>query len=108
MTTKMKKVTGIGGVFFKANDPAKLRDWYRQHLGIDSNDNGAADFQWRETETDRIGRTVWSAFPHDTSYFDPSEKQFMINYRVANLDALQTALRSAGGAADDRIEEYDY
>jgi hypothetical protein len=85
----MKKVTGIGGIFFKVQDPDKLRDWYSQHLGIECNDYGAADFQWREAENpDCPGKTVWSPFPCDTSYFGSSVREFMINYRVANLDAL--------------------
>jgi predicted enzyme related to lactoylglutathione lyase len=104
----MTKVTGIGGVFFKAQAPDKLRDWYRQHLGIESDSHGAT-FQWRHLDQPgRVGKTIWSPFPHDTGYFNPSEKPFMFNYRVANLDALLAELRNAGVAVDDRIEEYEY
>ena len=85
----MKKVTGIGGIFFKAQDPEKLRAWYQQHLGIECNEHGAADFEWRETdEPHQMGRTVWSPFPRNTRYLDPGTQPFMINYRVANLDTL--------------------
>ena len=105
----MKKVTGIGGIFFKVQDPDKLRHWYSQHLGIECNDYGAADFQWREAENpDRPGKTVWSLFPSDTRYFDPSDREFMINYRVANLDALLAELRGNGVSVEERIEEYEY
>jgi len=102
----MKKVTGIGGVFFKAREPEKLRAWYQQYLGIECNEHGAADFQWREAEApDRIGKTVWSPFPHDTRYFDPGQQPFMINYRVTDLNALLAELRRAGVPVEDRIEE---
>src|SRR2546425_4623832 len=100
----MKKVTGIGGVSFKAQDPEKLKVWYQQHLGIECNEYGAADFQWRVADApDRTGKTVWSPFPHDTHYFDPSKQPFMINYRVANLNALLAELRRAGVSVDDRL-----
>ena len=80
----MSRVTGIGGIFFKAKDPARLREWYRAHLGIESTPEGGADFTWRETDRpDVIGRTVWSVFPDTTRYFDPSPAPFMINYRVS-------------------------
>ncbi len=106
----MKRVTGIGGIFFKSKDPEGLREWYREHLGIESDGaNGAASFHWREADDpEREGLTVWSAFPDNTSYFDPSKAPFMINYRVANLDWLLAQLREEGVAVDPKIEEYDY
>lgn len=104
----MKNVTGIGGIFFKTQEPEKLKDWYRQNLGIESDAYGAI-FEWRHAdEPDRPGKTIWSPFSQDTTYFDPSTQPFMINYRVANLDALLAELRSAGVAVDDRVEEYEY
>jgi predicted enzyme related to lactoylglutathione lyase len=103
----MEHVTGIGGVFFKAQDPARLAAWYQEHLGIRSED-GHADFPWRENDNpEKIGRTVWSVFPADTDYFGRSSASLMINYRVANLDRLLDQLR-AQGVAVERIEEYDY
>lgn len=104
----MKRVTGIGGIFFKSKDPTKMKEWYRTHLGIDSGNDGAT-FEWRDKDNpDRVGMTVWSPFPHDTKYFNPSAAPFMINYRVENLDRLLEHLRKEGVSADDRIEEYEY
>jgi predicted enzyme related to lactoylglutathione lyase len=105
----MEKVTGIGGVFFKTRDPEKLKAWYQEHLGITPRSDGAVVFEWREeSNPSQLGHTVWAPFPHDTDYFDPSTAPFMINYRVANLDAMLTQLRSAGVDVDDRVEEYEY
>jgi predicted enzyme related to lactoylglutathione lyase len=104
----MKRVTGIGGIFFKAQDPKSLKQWYREHLGIDAGEYGAT-FNWRADENpDDTGQTLWSPFPHDTKYFDPSEVPFMINYRVADLDGLLVALRAEGVTVEDRVENYDY
>jgi predicted enzyme related to lactoylglutathione lyase len=105
----MKRVTGIGGIFFKARDPEKLKAWYRDHLGILPGPDGGVAFEWREAENPkRRGMTVWAPFPGDTSYFEPSKAPFMINYRVANLDRLLKLLREAGIAVEDRIEQYEY
>ena len=105
----MKRVTGIGGIFFKAQDAASLRAWYARHLGFKIEDYGGAQFKWRdEDDPEKTGSTVWSIFPDDTPYFDPSQKAFMINYRVENLDALLEQLRSEGVKVEDRIEEYEY
>jgi catechol 2,3-dioxygenase-like lactoylglutathione lyase family enzyme len=102
-----EKVTGIGGVFFKARDPERMSAWYREHLGIETKD-GSADFAWREHERpDEIGRTVWSVFPADTDYFGPSRPAFMINYRVANLERMLAQLR-AQGVTVEKVEDYDY
>jgi predicted enzyme related to lactoylglutathione lyase len=106
----MKRVTGIGGVFFKAEHPAKLYEWYEQHLGIQREPHGGgASFRWREAEAPgREGMTVWSLFPTDTKYFEPSRSPFMINYRVDDLDALLEALRAEGVEVDPHREDYDY
>lgn len=105
----MKRVTGIGGIFFKSEDPTRLREWYREHLGIESEGDSGASFHWREADDpEQKGFTVWSAFPANTRYFDPSKAPFMINYRVANLDWLLQQLRAEGVEADPRVEEYDY
>jgi catechol 2,3-dioxygenase-like lactoylglutathione lyase family enzyme len=95
----MEKITGIGGVFFKAKDAEALRRWYGENLGIDVDPNwGGAQF----------GDTVWSIFKGDTRYFDPSAQPFMINYRVANLDAMLAQLRSAGVQVDDKVDESEF
>jgi hypothetical protein len=94
--SKMKKVTGIGGIFFKCKDPKALREWYQKHLGLNTNDYGAV-FEWRQGEdTTKKGFTQWSPFNEKTKYFLPSTKDYMINYRVADLDALvETLMESA-------------
>jgi len=103
----MERVTGIGGIFFKAKDPEAMAAWYSQHLGIGIED-GHADFVWGEKDNpDQTGRTVWSIFPADTDYFGPSRPAFMINYRVSNLDRMLEQLR-AGGIHVEKVEDYDY
>jgi predicted enzyme related to lactoylglutathione lyase len=99
----MEKVTGIGGVFFKANDPAKLGAWYREHLGVDVQSWGGAVFEWKDGEAPDGGKTVWNPFSADTKYFAPSTSSFMINFRVKNLDAMLEQLRRAGAKVDDKV-----
>jgi predicted enzyme related to lactoylglutathione lyase len=100
----MEQVTGIGGIFFKARDPGLMAAWYREHLGIATQD-GHADFTWREKDRpEQIGRTVWSIFPADTDYFGSSA---MINYRVADLDRMLEQLRRSGVTVE-KTEDYDY
>ena len=104
--TTAPRVTGIGGVFFKARDRASLGEWYRRHLGVDVQDGGFAVFRWRDdADPARGGATVWSLFPEDTEYFGASSQRAMINYRVADLDAVLTALRREGVTVDERVEE---
>ena len=105
------RVTGIGGVFFKAKDPRKLMACYRSHLGIEPESEGSSTtmFPWREKDdTKQVGYTVWSIFPQDTKYFDPSTAPFMINFRVKDLDSLLDHLRREGVKVDDKREEYEY
>ena len=105
----MKRVTGIGGVFFKSKDPKKLKSWYNDHLGIVPDSGGYVSFEWRDKDnSDVIGSTIWEAFPHTTKYFEPSKADFMINYRVENLDQLLEQLRKEGVEVDDKVEEYDF
>jgi predicted enzyme related to lactoylglutathione lyase len=106
----MKRVTGIGGIFFKAQDQEKLYQWYEKHLGIKRDpDAQAALLRWREVDDpQRPGTTVWALFGKDTKYFDPSRASFMINYRVDDLDALLEALRQEGVEVDPKRETYDY
>jgi predicted enzyme related to lactoylglutathione lyase len=104
----MKRVTGIGGVFFKAENPAEIKSWYEKHLGIEQTPYGST-FWWRKDDApDERGTTAWSAFKADTTYFAPSEKQWMINYRVENLVELLDVLRSEGVTVVGEMEEYDY
>jgi predicted enzyme related to lactoylglutathione lyase len=105
----MKRVTGIGGVFFKSNSPDKLREWYRTHLGIQCEDDDGATFKWCDLDDPKKERyTVWSPFAADTDYFAPSEKPFMINFQVENLDDLLAQLKGEGVEVDPRVETYDY
>jgi predicted enzyme related to lactoylglutathione lyase len=103
----MKKVTGIGGIFFKCADPSKMNEWYAMHLGIPATQWGAM-FEWREKEGEQAGYTVWSPKPADTKYFEPSQKDFMINYRVENIEALVDELKAAGVTIIDEIATYEY
>lgn len=105
----MAKVTGIGGVFFKARDAEKLRAWYREHLGIEATPEGGAVFEWRELDDpNRRGMTVWTIFPEDSRYFDPSRSRFMVNYCVTNLRETLAELRARGVAVDERVEESEF
>jgi predicted enzyme related to lactoylglutathione lyase len=105
----MKRVTGIGGVFFKSRDPKALGAWYRTHLGIDVQEWGGAVFPWKGPHNpDGEGMTVWNAFPSDTDYFAPSQASFMINYRVDDLHAVLAALRAEGVHVEDKVEESEY
>jgi predicted enzyme related to lactoylglutathione lyase len=105
----MRRVTGIGGIFFRAQDPEKLFAWYEKHLGIQRDPSGgfAGLFLWKDDGAAE-GMTVFSIFPADTKYFDPSRSSFMINFRVADLDALLAALQAEGVAIDPKREDYDY
>jgi len=108
----MKHVLGIGGIFFKANDPEKLGAWYQEHLGLDVEEYGGVTFREGasagESSPQRQVYTVWSPFAADTDYFAPSEKPFMINFRVADLDAFLTKLRAEGVAVDERTEKSEF
>lgn len=105
---KKKKVTGIGGIFFKCQDPAKLREWYAENLGLVTNEYGSV-FEFRNTDhPERKGFLQWSPFTEKTNYFEPSQKEFMINYRVENMESLVDELRAAGVTICDEIETYDY
>lgn len=105
---KMKRVTGIGGIFFKCKDPNKMREWYKTHLGLNTNQYGTV-FEWRQaTDSTKKGYSQWSPFSEKTKYFEPSTKEFMINYRVENLEALVEELKKEGVTVTDTIESFDY
>lgn len=102
------RVTGLGGIFFKCKDPAKLRDWYKTHLGLKVNNYGNV-FEWRQAgDFSKKGFTQWSPFSEKTKYFEPSQKDFMINYRVNHLEALIAKLKADGVTITDDIEPADY
>lgn len=106
----MKRVTGIGGLFFKSAHPEQLYKWYEKHLGIQRTADGSgATFEWRDADDpQQKGMTIWSVFPHTTKYFGAGNSSFMINYRVENLDALLDALKDEGVQIDPHREDTDY
>jgi predicted enzyme related to lactoylglutathione lyase len=104
----MKKVTGIGGVFFRCSDPEMMREWYKKNLGIPADQYGGV-FRWRPKDNpERMGYTVWSPFDEDTDYFDPSESQFMINFLVDDLDGMLKQLKAAGAKIVGEVQEFEY
>ena len=107
-TIKMKKVTGIGGIFFKSKDPKAINEWYKTHLGFETSPYGTS-FEWRQIDdSTKKGLTQWNPFEENTKYFEPSTKDFMINYRVDNLEALVEELKKENVTILDKIETYDY
>ena len=104
----LKKVTGIGGIFFKCKNPKLMREWYSTHLGLQTNQYGAV-FEWRQgADTTKKGFSQWSPFSEKTKYFEPSTKEFMINYRVENLEELINQLRKDSVIIVDKIETVEY
>jgi predicted enzyme related to lactoylglutathione lyase len=103
-----KKVTGIGGIFFKCKDPKAVREWYRKHLGFETNQYGAV-FEWRQgADSSQKGFSQWSPFKETTKYFEPSTRDFMINYRVENLEALIEQLKKDAVTVTDSIQSVEY
>lgn len=104
----MKKVTGIGGIFFKSKDPGKMKEWYKTHLGLDTDEWGT-NFEWRiSSDSTKKGFTQWSPFSESTKYFEPSTKDFMINYRVGDLERLVLDLKESGVTVLDTIQVFEY
>jgi predicted enzyme related to lactoylglutathione lyase len=103
----MKKVTGIGGIFFKCKDPAFIKEWYSKNLGMEYDGYGSM-FEWIEIGNGQKGYTQWAPFEDATKYFEPSSKEFMINYRVENIEALVKELKHAGITVLDEIETFEY
>jgi predicted enzyme related to lactoylglutathione lyase len=99
----MKRVTGIGGVFFKAKDAPALRAWYQRHLGIDVQAWGGAAFDWSGS-----GTTAWTIAPESSNQFAPSKASFMVNYRVDDLQALVEALKAEGCNVLDKVDDSDF
>jgi predicted enzyme related to lactoylglutathione lyase len=105
---KTKKVTGVAGIFFKCKDPDKVKEWYKTHLGFNVDKYGAL-FEWQEGNAPgKKGILQWATFAETDSYFNPSQKDFMINYRVENLDRLAEQLKNEGVTFTDTIATYPY
>jgi predicted enzyme related to lactoylglutathione lyase len=103
----MKRVTGIGGIFFKCKDPQAMKQWYEKHLGIPQDPYGYT-FKWYEQrDSDLVGRTVWSPFPAESNYFGDPSQQVMINYRVDDIERLVELLRQEGVTIVDDIQDYE-
>jgi len=104
----MKKVTGLGGIFFKCKDKEKLNAWYAKNLGLPTSEWGTK-FEWRDTEDpEKEGTTVWSPFKESTTYFEPSPKEFMINYIVDDIEGIVEELKKGGVTVLDEIQNTDY
>lgn len=102
----MERVIGLGGVFFRSKDPARLRSWYREHLGVDVDEYGAT-LHWDTPQPDDRPYTAWSPFSADTSYFNEGQPM-MVNFRVRDLDAMQAQLRAAGVEVLDKVEDSEF
>lgn len=106
----MKRVTGVGGIFFKTEDPKKIKEWYGKHLGLPIDEYGAS-FKWIDPEHPDAkvpALTAWSPFKSDTTYFNPSEKSYMFNYRVENLVELLKILKKEGVEIVGEMQEFSY
>lgn len=104
----MKKVTGIGGIFFKCKDSKKTMEWYSKHLGFKTDEYGTS-FMWNKVgEPDKNCYTLWAPFKDSTEYFNPSKRDFMINFRVENLEELAKELKKEGVKFLDEIETFEY
>lgn len=101
-----KRVTGIGGIFFKTKDPHKIKEWYKNHLGLNTDDYGCT-FWWKDENGNKCS-TQWSPFKENTEYFAPSKKEFMINYRVENLEELLRILKEEGVTIVGEMQTYEY
>ncbi len=105
----MNRVTGIGGIFFKAKDPKAMQAWYKQHLGIDVQDWGGSAFRWTDTDGKPVGgTTAWSIMPAEDDTFAPGTASFMVNYRVADILALLKSLREEGCNVLDKFDDSEY
>lgn len=101
-----RRVTGLGGIFFKSKDHARTKEWYNTHLGITTDQYGA-NFSWHKPDGS-TGHTVWSLFKEDSNYFGNPDQQYMINYRVENLEELLKALKEEGVQVIGEMETYEY
>jgi predicted enzyme related to lactoylglutathione lyase len=100
------RVTGIGGIFFKTDDPKASKDWYQKHLGFNTDDYGST-FWWKNKNGEDC-TTQWSPFAKNTNYFEPSKKDFMFNYRVENLIELLAELKKEGVTIVAEMQEFEY
>src|SRR6476661_1923215 len=102
------KVTGIGGIFFFSENPEASRNWYRQHLGMDTNDYGSSFESRNVNKPEEVNTLQWCPFKKGSEYFAPSKKEFMINYLVQNIEGLVSKLKEEGVTVLDSIASYEY
>jgi predicted enzyme related to lactoylglutathione lyase len=102
------KVTGIGGIFFFTENPKEAREWYSRNLGIETNDYGSSFESRNINKPDEVNTLQWTPFETGSDYFAPSKKEFMINYRVQNIEGLVNKLKENGVTVLDSIVSYDY
>lgn len=108
MSAKKGKITGLGGIFFKSKDPNAMKQWYNDNFSMGTDQYGKS-FAWRDVNNkEHIGHTQWSVMKDDTDYFDPGKQQYMINYRVENLEELLEELKSKGIKQIGGLDKYDY
>ncbi|HKP31170.1 MAG TPA: VOC family protein, partial [Chitinophagaceae bacterium] len=99
----------IGGILFTSENPKEMREWYAKNLGLEINDWGSCSFEFREVnKPDQIGSIQWCPFKQGSDYFEPSKKNFMVNYRVQNIEGLVEQLKANGVTIVDEIADYDY
>ena len=110
MTEKLKRVTGIGGIFFKPRTATQeeMLTFYRDRLGIQLQWDNGISFNWQDDMDEREGQTIWSVFNNDSDYFQPGKAEFMVNYRVADLDALMLELEKEGVSIDPKRDDSEY
>ncbi|WP_107038759.1 VOC family protein [Brumimicrobium mesophilum] len=108
MNDDKPRVTGVGGIFFKSSNPEEMKEWYKTNLGLDT-DPWGTNFEWFQgADSSKKGFTQWSPSKEDTNFFEPSKKDFMINYRVVHIEKLVVQLKANGVKILDEIESYDY
>lgn len=108
MSDEKPRVTGVGGVFFKSENPDGMKDWYKENLGLDT-DQWGTNFEWYQGgDPSKKGFTQWSPFKGDTTHFEPSKKEFMINYRVVHIEKLLDQLKQNGVTILNEIETFEY
>lgn len=108
MSDDKPRVTGIGGIFFKSEDPDEMKAWYKKNLGLDT-DPWGTNFEWFQGgDSSKKGFTQWSPFGEETTHFEPSKKEFMINYRVVHIEKLLEQLKQNGVTVLKEIESFDY
>ena len=108
MSDDKPRVTGVGGIFFKSEHPDEMKDWYKQNLGLET-DQWGTNFEWFQgSDSTKKGFTQWSLSSNKSTFFEPSKKDFMINYRVVHIEKLVEQMKANGVTILDEIESFEY